>query len=41
MAHLATICQGHSEDGVRGGYVWVTDKVNRQALREYLRGVAA
>jgi hypothetical protein len=35
-AHLVTLCQGHTEDGMRGGKVWATDKANRQAMREYL-----
>lgn len=38
-AHLITICQGHAEDGMRGGYIWVTDKRNITAMREYLRAV--
>ena len=36
MSRLATLCQGHTEDGMRAGYVWATDKVNRQALRAHL-----
>ena len=39
-AHLATVCQGHMEDGTRGGYCWVTDKANIAKLREYLRTYA-
>lgn len=39
MAHLVTVCQGHSEDGVKGGYCWATDRANRAAMREYLQGV--
>jgi len=35
-AHLATICQGHAEDGMRGGYVWVTDAKNIAKMRAYL-----
>jgi hypothetical protein len=37
MDRLATLCEGHTEPGMRAGYVWCTDKRNRTALREYLR----
>jgi hypothetical protein len=37
---LVTLCEGHTEPGMRGGYVWCTDKQNRIAMREYLRTVA-
>ena len=40
LGHLATVCQGHAEDGMRGGYVWVTDKENIARLREYLKSHA-
>lgn len=33
---LGTLCQGHTEDGMRAGYVWCTDSRNREAMREYL-----
>lgn len=33
---LGTLCEGHTETGMRAGYVWCTDRVNRQAMREYL-----
>ena len=36
---LGTLCAGHTEDGMRGGYVWCTDAVNRRAMREYLIGL--
>ena len=36
MAHLVTLCSGHTEDGMRGGKVWCTDKRNREAMRRYL-----
>lgn len=36
---LVTLCEGHTEPGMRAGYVWCTDKRNRQALREYLQQV--
>ena len=40
-AHLLTLCSGHTEEGMKGGYVWCTDRVNREAMREYLREVNA
>jgi len=40
-AHLVTLCEGHTEAGMRAGYVWATDKANRQAMRDYLAGVTA
>jgi hypothetical protein len=40
-AHLVTLCEGHTETGMRGGYVWATDRKNREAMREYLRSVTA
>ncbi len=39
MDRLLTLCQGHSEDGMRAGYVWAT--ANREACREYLRALYA
>lgn len=33
---LGTLCAGHTEEGMRQGYVWCTDAANRQAMREYL-----
>ena len=36
---LGTLCEGHSEPGMRAGYVWATDAVNRRAMREYLLGL--
>lgn len=38
-AHLVTLCEGHTETGMRAGYVWATDKRNREAMREYLRAL--
>ena len=35
-AHLASVCEGHAEAGMRAGYVWVTDRRNIEALRVYL-----
>jgi hypothetical protein len=37
MAHLTTLCAGHTEEGMRAGYVWATDHRNREAMRAYLR----
>jgi hypothetical protein len=37
MDRLVTLCQGHTEDGMRGGYVWATDSKNRERCRDYLR----
>jgi hypothetical protein len=39
--HLVTLCEGHCEPGMKAGYVWATDKANRQAMREYLASVTA
>lgn len=39
--HLVVLCEGHREPGMRAGYVWCTDKVNRQAMRDYLAKVTA
>ena len=33
---LATLCEGHTEPGMRAGYVWCTDATNRQKLRDYI-----
>ena len=40
MSRLLTLCEGHTEPGMKAGYVWATAKVNREACREYLRSVA-
>jgi hypothetical protein len=34
--HLVTLCSGHTEEGMRGGRVWCTDRANRNAMRDYL-----
>jgi len=34
--HLVVLCQGHTEDGMKGGYVWCTDADNRAACRRHL-----
>jgi hypothetical protein len=36
---LVTLCEGHTEPGMKAGRVWCTDKANRQAMREYLQRV--
>jgi hypothetical protein len=46
LDRLVTVCEGHSEPGMKQGYVWCTDRKNRQAMRDYLlalypNGVAA
>jgi hypothetical protein len=38
-AHLVSLCQGHTEDGMRGGSQWNT--ANRPLLRWYLRSIGA
>ena len=40
MNRLATLCAGHTEDGMKAGYVWATAKENRELLRRYLEEVA-
>lgn len=34
---LVTLCEGHTEPGMKAGYVWATDRQNRERCREYLR----
>ena len=41
MDRLVTLCEGHTEPGMKAGYVWATDKGNRQAMRQYLVEVNA
>lgn len=36
MAHQVTLCQGHTEDGAKAGFVWCTNADNRQLCRDYL-----
>lgn len=38
---LGTLCEGHTEPGMRAGYVWCTDAKNRQRMREYLLDIEA
>lgn len=33
---LLTLCEGHTEPGMKAGYVWCTDKTNRAECRAYL-----
>lgn len=40
-AHLVTLCEGHTEPGMKAGYVWCTDRKNRAAMRLYLSQVVA
>jgi len=40
MAHLVTLCQGHTEDGRRAGHQWNTAKQNRLLVREYLEALS-
>jgi hypothetical protein len=37
LCRLLTLCEGHTEPGMRAGYVWCTDRVNRERCRGYLR----
>lgn len=37
---LLTLCEGHTEPGMKAGYVWCTARENRAAMREYLAGVS-
>jgi hypothetical protein len=39
LSRLATLCEGHTEPGMRAGYVWCTARENRAALRAYLAEV--
>ena len=41
LAHLMSICEGHTEPGMRAGSVWVTTKANREGQRRYLETVNA
>ncbi len=36
MSRLVELCQGHTEDGMRAGYIWCTDAENRRKMRKYL-----
>lgn len=39
MGHCVVLCEGHSENGSRGGFQWNTAKQNRAAVRAYLERV--
>jgi hypothetical protein len=41
MDRLVTLCDGHTEPGMKAGRIWCTDKGNIALLREYLRSVTA
>lgn len=32
---LVTLCEGHTEPGMKAGYIWCTDAANRRRCREY------
>lgn len=36
LAHLVTLCEGHTENGRRAGRQWNTAKENRARMRAYL-----
>jgi hypothetical protein len=38
-SHLASLCEGHTENGMRAGFQWNT--ANRPLLRWYLRSLCA
>ena len=40
LDRLVALCEGHTEPGMRAGYVWCTDKRNRAAMRAYLEEMA-
>jgi len=33
---LGTLCAGHTEDGMRAGFVWCTNAENRERMRDHL-----
>lgn len=37
LEHCVTLCEGHTENGRRGGFQWNTAKANREKVRAYLR----
>lgn len=41
LAHLVTLCDGHTEPGMRSGRAWNLVAKNRQLVRRYLSEVAA
>lgn len=38
---LGTLCEGHTEPGMRAGYVWCTDAENRRRMRDLLLSIEA
>lgn len=38
LAHLVTLCEGHTEPGARAGHQWNTARANRSRIRDYLAG---
>lgn len=36
---LGTLCEGHTEPGMKAGYIWCTDAVNRRRMREHLESL--
>jgi hypothetical protein len=39
LDRLVTLCEGHTEPGMRAGHVWATARDNREAMRAYLRAL--
>lgn len=39
MDRLVTLCEGHSEPGMKAGRVWCTSRENRAAMRAYLESL--
>jgi hypothetical protein len=36
---LGTLCEGHTEPGMRAGFVWCTNAENREAMRKHLLAI--
>ena len=36
---LGTLCEGHTEPGMKAGYIWCTDAENRRRMREHLESL--
>jgi hypothetical protein len=36
ISHIVILCEGHTEPGMKAGYQWNTDKVNRAKVREWI-----
>jgi hypothetical protein len=39
LDRLVTLCEGHTEAGMRAGFVWCTNAENRALMRTYLLGL--